>query len=370
MRSSCAGCRTGRARRHHGAGAVPDPADIAGSDRHAGAARARDDERADRLGGRLAGDRGRCRGGRHRGRGVIPVAAVPDRRRPGRSPRSASLTCAPCDRRGGDRPTTLLSVAIPASRLASARSGVDGTVEYAGAERRSRLAASIGRLPLPTVGRCRRPARPGAGPRTQRHTGALHVDRSHHRRDRHGGIARLLGEHAALRRGPVPCRAGAYQFAAGQPFQGSRFQEESIPVLGRPASRTWVGNFQESLDAEPGRHIARVAWALNTVKGAPVTPTMLEGRWPGRRGRAGRGDAALLGLLATRSPRRRRPPERLTIVGVPVFPDFGFGAGLGQGAGMTMDGLRPSTRRSPRTSRVGIAPGADQGGRDAPERGS
>src|SRR6266513_1295834 len=31
------------------------------------------------------------------------------------------------------------------------------------------------------------------------------------------------------------------------------------------------------------------------------------------------------------------PP--MTVVGIPVFPDIGFGTGLGQGAGMTMDGL-------------------------------
>jgi putative ABC transport system permease protein len=32
--------------------------------------------------------------------------------------------------------------------------------------------------------------------------------------------------------------------------------------------------------------------------------------------------------------------KQLTIVGIPVFPDFGFGPGLGRGAAMTMDGLR------------------------------
>ena len=32
--------------------------------------------------------------------------------------------------------------------------------------------------------------------------------------------------------------------------------------------------------------------------------------------------------------------KSLTVVGIPVFPDFGFGPGLGQGAGATMDLLR------------------------------
>jgi ABC-type antimicrobial peptide transport system permease subunit len=32
--------------------------------------------------------------------------------------------------------------------------------------------------------------------------------------------------------------------------------------------------------------------------------------------------------------------RELTIVGTPVFPDFGFGAGLGQGVGTTLEGLR------------------------------
>ena len=61
--------------------------------------------------------------------------------------------------------TTLLSVAIPAGRLASARGGVDGTVEYRGAERRSPLASAIARLPLPPS------AGAGRGSRWSRATG-------------------------------------------------------------------------------------------------------------------------------------------------------------------------------------------------------
>src|SRR3954471_1541854 len=53
----------------------------------------------------------------------------------------------------------------------------------------------------------------------------------------------------------------------------------------------------------------------------------------------------------------------LTIVGEPVFPDFGFGPGFGQGAGMTYAGLRqfyPDAEIGVALGRV--APGGDQSG--------
>jgi predicted lysophospholipase L1 biosynthesis ABC-type transport system permease subunit len=70
---------------------------------------------------------------------------------------------------------------------------------------------------------------------------------------------------------------------------------------------------------------------------------MRDGRWPER------SDEVALGLESTRvlgvgigdqvqvQAGQTRIP--MTVVGIPVFPDIGFGPGLGQGAGMTMDGL-------------------------------
>ncbi len=49
----------------------------------------------------------------------------------------------------------------------------------------------------------------------------------------------------------------------------------------------------------------------------------------------------------------------MTVVGVPVFPDFGFGPGLGQGVGMTMEALNVFHPDAPVELAIGnYAPGA------------
>ncbi len=242
--------------------------------------------------------------------------------------------------------TTLLSVAIPARWMASARSGVDGAVEYRGAERHSRLAAWIARLPLP----------PSAG------SGARLALEPGHGRSATPVRSTLVGLVVAIvamvasfgfsasmqhfgSNGPLS--GSTYDFGGGDPFHGSFYQEQVIPkLLKDPGVRDLeVGNFQESLTLTTSRGSSlEAAWAFERLKGSAVRTTMLEGRWPRTSNEIalGRESLALLGAKVGDSITVAGPAATrdLTIVGVPVFPDIGFGPGLGRGAAITMDGLR------------------------------
>ncbi len=262
--------------------------------------------------------------------------------------------------------TTLLSVAIPAGRLASARGGVDGSVEYRGAERRSPLASAIARLPLPPSA--------GAGARLALEPG--------HGRSATPVRTTLIGLVIAIAAmvasfgfsasmahfGEDGVLSGSdYEFAAGQPFQGARFQDAFVPVLlADPGIQDLgAGNFQESLVLRgPAGTSQEAVWAFETLKGQSVSNTMLEGHWPTASDEIamGRESLRLLGLQVGDRVDAigGTVTESLRIVGVPVFPDFGFGPGLGRGVAMTMDGLRGFYPDVTQNLAVGnFAPGAD-----------
>jgi len=242
--------------------------------------------------------------------------------------------------------TTVLSVAIPARSLASARSGVDGAVEYRGAERRSPLASFIGRLPLPPSA--------GAGAR-------LALEPGHGRsatpvRSTLVGLTIAIaamvasfGFSASMQHfGEDGTLSGSnFDFGAGHPFVGAAFQDEVVPLfLADPGVQdVAAGNFQQSLVLEGPRATSEEAvWAFETLKGDPMYNTMLEGHWPQTPDEIamGRESLSMLGLRVgdTVNATGATTTKELTIVGIPVFPDFGFGPGLGRGAAMTMDGLR------------------------------
>ena len=242
--------------------------------------------------------------------------------------------------------TTFLSVAIPARHLASARSGVDGAVEYRGAERHSPLASFIGRLPLPP------PA--GAGAR-------LALEPGHGRsatpvRSTLVGLTIAItamvasfGFSASMQHfGSDPALSGDdFDFATGHPFVGPAFQEQIVPLLEADPGigDLDAGNFQQSLVlAGQGGALKESVWAFETLKGEPLGTTMLEGRWPQDPDEIAMGRETLsrLGLRVgdTVTATGATTTAELTIVGIPVFPDFGFGPGLGRGVAMTMDGLR------------------------------
>ena len=64
---------------------------------------------------------------------------------------------------------------------------------------------------------------------------------------------------------------------------GDAFQKSAVPVIeAEPDLQDLaVGNFQQFVEVQsPAGKVQEIAWALTGVKGAPVSPTMLEGRWP------------------------------------------------------------------------------------------
>ena len=79
------------------------------------------------------------------------------------------------------------------------------------------------------------------------------------------------------------------------------------------------------------------AWGLlSPAKGAAVVPTLLTGRWPTSDDEIALGWRTTLNQIGAqvgdRVPLSRPPGGKtydLTIVGEPVFPDFGFGPGFG-----------------------------------------
>jgi ABC-type antimicrobial peptide transport system permease subunit len=262
--------------------------------------------------------------------------------------------------------TTLLSVAIPARWMASARNGVDGTIEYRGAERRSALASWIGRLPLPPSA--------GAGAR-------LALEPGHGRsatpvRSTLIGLVIAIvamvasfGFSASMQHfGSKGSLSGSsFDFAGGAPFSGSQFQDLVIPKL-RSDPRVQdleAGNFQLSLVLKgPASSTLEAAWGFESLKGTPVRTTMLEGRWPRTPDEiaVGRESLSLLGLKVgdTVSTAGSGITRTLTIVGIPVFPDFGFGPGLGRGIAITMDGLRAFYPDVTQNLAVGkVTPGTD-----------
>lgn len=242
--------------------------------------------------------------------------------------------------------TTVLSVVIPARWLASARSGTEGAVEYRGADRRSKVASFIARLPLPVSA--------GAGARL-----ALEPGHGRTATPVRSAVVGLTVAVAAMvaafgfsasmdHFAATPHLWGLnFEFGAGQPFVGSDFQDRAVPAFRDDpgVANLIAGNFQQFLSLEtPQGGSQEAIWALRTIKGKPVTTTMLEGRWPQSDDEIalGRETLSILGssvgdtVTATVAGKTRE----LTVVGIPVFPDFGFGPGLGRGGGMTMDALR------------------------------
>jgi putative ABC transport system permease protein len=242
--------------------------------------------------------------------------------------------------------TTVLSVVIPARRLASARSGAQGVVEYRGAERRSAIASWIARLPLPVSagagarlalepghGRTATPVRSAVVGLTLAVAAMVAAFGFSASMDHFAGTPRLWGV--------------SFEFATGHPFLGSTFQELAVPAFRDDpgVANLEAGNFQQFLSLEsPHGRSQEAIWGLETIKGEPVTTTMLEGRWPQTDDEIalGRETLSILGSRVgdTVTASVAGKSRALTIVGVPVFPDFGFGPGLGRGAGMTMDALR------------------------------
>jgi len=261
----------------------------------------------------------------------------------------------------------MLLTGVPAWRLAGARAGATGAAVLPGSGRHSRVAtalASIG-LPVSAVAGARLALEPGHG-RTATPVRSAVVGLSL----TVAAMIAAFGFAASMKHFvDTPALWGVTgDFGTGSPFSGTLFEQRAVPVLEHNPGFTdmTIGNFQNSVYVGQGDSVvAANAWGLSPVKGAPVVPTMLAGRWPTSEDEIALGSITLDQIGATLGDRIQvsagGKTYDLTIVGEPVFPDFGFGPGFGQGAGMTYEGLK---RFYPDAS-VGLAmgrfaPGADQ----------
>jgi ABC-type antimicrobial peptide transport system permease subunit len=237
-------------------------------------------------------------------------------------------------------------VGIPAWRTSKDPGSMLGTTEFSGSTKRSRTAsamASIG-LPVSAVAGTRMALEPGHG-RTSTPVRSAIVGLTL----AVTAMVAAFGFAASMDRfTSSPTLWGIqFDFATGHPFIGATFQDEAIPVVtGDPdVASVTAGNFQEQIGLVGPKSTQPVAvWGTEVLKGAEINLTMLDGHWPRSADEIAVGlqtaRALGVGLGDTVQAQLEGSRKELTVVGIPVFPDFGFGPGLGQGAGATMDLLR------------------------------
>ena len=243
---------------------------------------------------------------------------------------------------------SLLATALPAWRASRAKGSMLGTVEFAGAARSSTVASGFARAGMPPtmVAGARLALEPGHG-RTAVPVRSAVIGLSL-------AIAAMIaafgfgGSMKHLVTTPRLVGAGDIQFAAGNPFTQGFFGKVGVPLFENSPSvgRLSAGSFshQVTVVGPGGASTQEALWGISPLKGPLLATTMLEGRWPTAADEIALGRQSLRSLGAnlgdTVTVSSTGAPVRMKVVGVPVFPDVGFGPGLGQGAGMSMEGLR------------------------------
>ena len=255
---------------------------------------------------------------------------------------------------------------VPAWRLARARGGVLGTIEYAGSDRPAALPGLLARagLSATAVAGTRLALDPGHGrSATPVRSAVAGISIAIAVAVGAFGFAASMGHFV-----DTPRLWGVdFTFGSGSPF-GDRpvFERKAVPMLlAEPGlSDLSAGNFQHGVSVRTATASAGVnVWGITRMKGRLVAPTLLEGRWPTADDEIALGSLTLRDIDAslgdTVSVGAGGVRADMTIVGVPVFPDFGFGPGFGQGAGMTMEALNIFHRDAPIELALGnYAPGA------------
>ncbi len=241
----------------------------------------------------------------------------------------------------------IVVTAFTAWRLSGAHGGVGGTVEHPGSDRPSAVARAVARLRLPV------PALVGT---------RMALETGHGRSAapvRSTMVALVLAVAAAV--GGLVFAASMehftatprlwgvdFEFATGFPFGEGVFEDVALPAIleEQGLADLSVGNFQQtaSLTGSNGRALEINVWGMEAVRGDGAFPTMTEGRWPSSPDEIALAAHTLDDLGAsvgeTVTARVGDTSVDMTVVGVPVFPDFGFGPGLGEGAGISMDALK------------------------------
>jgi hypothetical protein len=155
-----------------------------------------------------------------------------------------------------------------------------------------------------------------------------------------------------------------FDFGGGYPFAGG-FDEAIAAMVADPGlSDVMVGNFREAVDVQGPRGSASVnVWAMETLKGS-ITPTIAAGVWPVNEGEVALGGKTMRQVGArigdTVQVRAGDTVVPLKVVGKAIFPGYGFGPGLAEGAGMTFSQLQaffPKDERNLFTAN--LAPGAN-----------
>jgi len=134
------------------------------------------------------------------------------------------------------------------------------------------------------------------------------------------------------------------EMGAGNPFRGG-FEDAMASMVADPGLSSVVGgNFSEEVNVQgPGGSVSVNVWGMDALKGS-ITPVVAEGAWPVSEGELALGDKTMRQVGAhigdTVKVRSGDTVVELKVVGKAVFGDYGFGPGLGDGAGMTFVQLR------------------------------
>ena len=259
-------------------------------------------------------------------------------------------------------------VGIPAWRTSRDAGSMLGTTEFSGSDRHSRIASAVATfgMPVPAIAGTRLALEPGHGrSATPVRSAIIGLTLAVTAMVAAFGFAASMDRFTSS-----PTLWGIrFDFATGHPFIGDVFQNEAIPIaLDDPdVGDLTVGNFQEQIGLVGPNGAQSVAiWGMESLKGDPIDLTMLEGRWPDA------DDEIAVGLQTARAlgvsvgdqvkAELRSTTKDLTVVGIPVFPDFGFGPGLGQGVGSTMGLLHEFYPEATQNLLLGrFAPGVDRG---------
>lgn len=244
----------------------------------------------------------------------------------------------------------LVPIAVTAAtawRLSGASGGIGGIVEQPRSARPSRLAGAIARIrvPVPALVGTRMALETGHG-RTATPVRSTMIALTLAVAAAVGGLifAASMDHFIA-----TPRLWGVdFEFATGFPFGEGVFEEVALPaILEEPGlADLTIGNFQQtaSLTGSSGVPLEVNVWGLESVRGDGAFPTMTQGRWPASPDEiviaAHTLDDLGVSVGETVTARVGDTAVDMTVVGVPVLPDFGFGPGLGEGAGLSMDALR------------------------------
>ncbi len=238
---------------------------------------------------------------------------------------------------------TLLVGVLPAWRAARVRGGLFGSVELAGSGRPSAVATWFARTGMPptAVAGVRMAVEPGRGRMATPVRSAVM-----------GAALSVAAVAAALTVGAsfqhlvdTPRLYGrTWDIDTGNPFAGPAATAAVRAGLVRdPAVRGLsAASVREFLRIGEGDGARVNAWAFQEIRGH-IHPAVAEGRWPRSPQEIALGGKTLRAIGAGIGDpipvRRGDHTVTMRVVGRAVFPDEGFGPGLGEGAGLTLAGL-------------------------------